>query len=102
MSSLIISPGWTGGSPFFFAIIAPNGVLTQPAERDAIVPSDTHRPSLRLSLQAVNPEPGDVHILRLSCYVQQLQNAHALADVPGADPPCLAGAVDLFKAFMPE
>ena len=35
-------------------------------------------------------------------YFQQLHDAHALPDMIGADPACLAGKIDLFKSFMPE
>jgi hypothetical protein len=31
-----------------------------------------------------------------------LQDTHALPDLPGADPVCLAGEVNLRKPFMPE
>jgi hypothetical protein len=31
-----------------------------------------------------------------------LQDAHALPDLVGADPACLAGEVNFFKPFVPE
>jgi hypothetical protein len=41
----------------------------------------------------VEAKPGDVHVLGLRRYFQQLEDAHALPDIVGTDPACLAGEV---------
>src|ERR1039457_3175472 len=111
MSSLIISPGWMGGSPFFLSMASSlmvvfkidiQRVFTRPAEGNPAVPSHPHRPAWRFALQALVGKSRDIHILGVPRYVQQLQDAHAFPDIGGADPACRAGAVNLFKPFMPE
>src|SRR5437870_8724047 len=81
MSCLIISPGWTGGSPFFPFIpsslmvvfkIDIQSVFAGPPEGDPVIPSNAHRPASRITLQAVEAKPSDVHILRLRRYCQHL------------------------------
>src|SRR5580698_6858703 len=83
MSSLIISPGWTGGSPFFLSINFPlmvvfkidvQGPFARPAESDPVITGHAHRPALRVALQAVEAKAGDVHILGMARYFQQLQD----------------------------
>src|SRR6266852_9025915 len=76
--------------------------FARPAESDPVIPSHAHRPAFRFALQAVETKACDVHVLRLPRYFQQLQDAHALPDMIGADPACLTCAVDLFKPLMPE
>src|SRR5713226_4562710 len=106
MSSLMISPGCTGGNAFFLSIssslmvilkIDIVRVLTRPAERDAVVSSDAHGPSPRVAVQTVEPVPCHVHVLWLRCHFQRLKDTHALPDIFGTDPASLAGVVDLFK-----
>jgi hypothetical protein len=53
-------------------------------------------------LKAVETKTCDIHVLRLPRYFQQLQDTHALPDVIGTDPACLAGELNLFKPFMSE
>jgi hypothetical protein len=50
----------------------------------------------------VEAKPRDVHVLGPPRYFQQLQDAHALPDMIGADPARPAGEEDLFKPFMSE
>src|SRR5271157_961614 len=79
-----------------------HSVLARPAESDAVIPAHAQRPAFRTTLQSVKTKACDVQVLRPLRHFQQLQDTHALPDVIGADPACLAGAVDLFKPFMPE
>src|SRR5712691_8464884 len=111
MSSLMISPGCTGGNPFLFSISSSLTVVLQidivrvfprPAERDAVVSGDAHGPSPRVAAQTVEPIPRDVHVLRLRCHFQRLKDTHALPDIFAADPASLAGEVDLFKPLISE
>src|SRR6266404_1763870 len=71
-------------------------------ESDPVIPGYAHRPAFRAALQAVKAKTRDVHVLRLPRYFQQLQDAHALPEMAGADPARLAGTVDLFKPPVPE
>src|ERR1035438_6088619 len=111
MSCLIISPGCTGGRPFFLSItpslmvvfiIDIQCVFARPSESDPVIPRHPHRPAFRVALQAVKAKACDVHVLRSLRYVQQLQDTHALPDLIGADPACLCGEMNLFKPFMSE
>src|SRR6266851_2087094 len=47
-------------------------------------------------------KPRDVHVLGATRYFQQLQDAHALSDMTGTDPACLASEVEFFGPFMPK
>lgn len=77
-------------------------VLARPAERDAVVSGDAHGPPPRVAVQTVEPETCHIHVFRLRRHLQRLKDTHALPDVFGADPVCLAGEVDLFKPSIPE
>src|ERR1035438_3245379 len=110
ISSLIISPGWTGGSPFLLSMTSSlvvvlkidiQSVFARPPERNAIVPGYAHRPAFRGAWQAVEVKACDVHVLRPSRHFQQLQDAHAFPDMIGADAAGFAGAVKLLQAFLP-
>src|SRR5271165_4617939 len=103
MSSLIISPGWTGGIPFlffiFFALVVIfkiniHGIFAGPRKSNAVVSCHPHGPAHGLALKAVEAKPGDIHITRLGGDLQQLKNAHVLSDEIGSYPACLAGAVE--------
>src|SRR5438093_987708 len=92
MSSLMISPGCTGGKRFLLSIpsslvvilkIDIVRVFPRPAERDAVVSSDAHGPSPRFAAQTVEPISCDVHVLRLRCRFQRLKDTHALPDIFG-------------------
>src|SRR5437660_12723319 len=76
--------------------------FSRPGESDPVIPGHAHRPAFRAASQAVEAKACYVHVLRFPRYFQQLQDAHALPDMIGADPACLAGAVDLVKPLMPE
>ena len=54
------------------------------------------------ALQAVETKASDVHVFRLHRYFQQLQDSHALPNMSGSNPACLAGEVNFLKPFMPE
>ena len=53
-------------------------------------------------MQSVEMEASYVQVRRLSRNFQELQDMHALPNVIGANPSCLAGQVYFFKSFMPE
>ena len=78
------------------------GVFTRPTESNPVIPGHAHRPAFRFALQALEAKARDVHVFRLSRHFQQLQDTHTLPDMIGTDPACRAGAVDLFKPFVPE
>jgi hypothetical protein len=54
-----------------------------------------------MASESVIDMPRNTH-LGLPRYSQQLQDAHALPDMLGADPACFASAVNLFKPLMPK
>jgi hypothetical protein len=71
---LIISPGWTGSSAFFFSVayllvvvfeIDVHCIFSGPSERDPVIPSHAHRPAPWIALKALKVKTRDIHVVRL-------------------------------------
>jgi hypothetical protein len=77
-------------------------LFARPAEGDPAISGHAHRPAFRVASQAVKVKASDVHVLGLPRYLQQLQDAYALADISGADPARRALELNLFHSLMPE
>src|SRR6266700_5153243 len=79
-----------------------HGLFARPSKSDPIIPAHPYRPTLRFAAQTVKVKADDIEIFGLKCYVQQLNDSHALPDHVGTDPAGPAVPVKLFKRFVFE
>ena len=83
-------------------IIYIQGALAHPAEGNAIVSCHAQCPAFFIAVQSVEVKAGDIHVLRFSRHIEQLQDSDALPGLPGANPASLAGDIKFFEPLMPE
>ena len=79
-----------------------NCIFADPTESDPVVGGNPNRPAFWVALQHMKAQASDVQVFRTHRRSEQLQDAHALPKVIGADPASLAREVNVFKTFVSE